>query len=64
VIMSMENRSVQKCNRCGKPLTNEISLDRGYGPVCWSKQTHGESEHEDQDKQYTLNDFMQEVDQP
>ena len=25
------------CNRCGKPLTNQLSLRRGYGPVCWGK---------------------------
>jgi hypothetical protein len=59
--MNDENRSIQRCNRCGKPLTNEASLDRGYGPVCWNKQAREEREREDEGKQSTLNDFVQEA---
>jgi len=28
------NRS---CRRCGRALSNPVSLARGYGPVCWRK---------------------------
>lgn len=24
-----------KCRRCGKKLTDPVSMERGYGPVCW-----------------------------
>ena len=26
-----------RCWRCGRPLTNPKSIERGYGPVCWQK---------------------------
>lgn len=25
------------CKRCNRKLHDEISIDRGYGPVCWEK---------------------------
>jgi len=25
------------CRACGRPLTNEISKKRGYGPECWKQ---------------------------
>ena len=25
------------CQRCGRTLTNEKSIERGFGPVCWAK---------------------------
>lgn len=25
------------CTKCEQPLTDEISIGRGYGPVCWGK---------------------------
>lgn len=25
------------CNRCGRPISNKKSVERGYGPVCWGK---------------------------
>ena len=24
-----------ECGRCGRKLSNETSVSRGYGPVCW-----------------------------
>ena len=27
-----------KCKRCERKLTDPISKDRGYGPVCWEKE--------------------------
>lgn len=26
-----------ECGRCGRKLTNSVSVMRGYGPVCWLK---------------------------
>lgn len=31
------------CMNCGKKLKDAKSLERGYGPVCWSK-THAKTE--------------------
>lgn len=28
---------VVHCERCGRPLTAEKSVERGFGPVCWRK---------------------------
>ncbi|GLI14220.1 hypothetical protein MTHERMMSTA1_13460 [Methanosarcina thermophila MST-A1] len=25
------------CNRCNRPLKDSVSVERGYGPVCWKK---------------------------
>lgn len=27
-----------KCAKCGKPLTNPESIERGFGPGCWAKR--------------------------
>lgn len=27
----------QRCLRCGKKLSDDISKFRGYGPVCWER---------------------------
>ena len=27
-----------RCHRCSRVLTNEKSVQRGYGAVCWTKQ--------------------------
>jgi hypothetical protein len=33
------------CNRCKKPLTDPVSIERGIGPECWaSKITEGRKE--------------------
>jgi hypothetical protein len=26
-----------RCKRCGRPLTSELSIKRGYGPTCYQK---------------------------
>ncbi len=28
---------VTRCQRCRRPLSNPESMQRGYGPVCWTK---------------------------
>lgn len=28
-----------KCQKCGKKLTDPESMNRGYGPECWSQLT-------------------------
>lgn len=30
------------CNRCGKELTDPVSVRRGIGPECWKKRNLGE----------------------
>lgn len=36
------------CNRCGRELADELSLDRGYGPICWKKvQEEQNAENDD-----------------
>jgi len=38
------------CNRCGKPLSNPKSIERGYGAVCWAKVSRkNEKNHENLD---------------
>ena len=27
----------KKCIKCGRPLTDPVSMQRGYGPECWDK---------------------------
>lgn len=35
-----------QCGRCGRPLKDIRSRDRGYGPVCWQKvQAAKEEQH-------------------
>lgn len=55
---SEELLSIARCKRCGRGLSSEASIDRGLGLVCFNKQ-RGDREQEDQDKQKSLNDFMQ-----
>lgn len=30
------------CNRCGKDLTDPVSIQRGIGPECWKKRLEGD----------------------
>ena len=30
--------TTKPCKKCGRTLSTTISLDRGYGPVCWEKE--------------------------
>lgn len=36
-----------RCNRCGKPLSNPKSIERGYGPVCYKIVSHELKKHEE-----------------
>ncbi len=29
---------VNTCNRCGRKITDKLSVKRGYGPTCWEKE--------------------------
>lgn len=29
---------VTTCNRCGRKITEKLSVERGYGPTCWEKE--------------------------
>ena len=37
IIMSGKHKKhlSNACKRCRKPLTDRISMERGYGPDCW-----------------------------
>ena len=30
---------VSRCKKCSRPLTDQKSIVRGYGPVCYKKET-------------------------
>jgi len=30
--------TIKPCKRCGRALSVDLSLERGYGPVCWEKE--------------------------
>ncbi len=29
---------VNTCDRCGRKITDPVSVERGYGPTCWEKE--------------------------
>lgn len=31
-------QKTKKCKRCGRKLSDPLSMERGYGPVCWEKE--------------------------
>lgn len=35
----MSDTEVKFCKRCGRKLVSKTSVDIGYGPSCWQKQT-------------------------
>lgn len=37
--MNEKKISSSICRRCGKPLKDTMSKERGYGPECWNKVT-------------------------
>lgn len=37
--MNEKKISSSICRRCGKPLKDTMSKERGYGPECWKKVT-------------------------
>ena len=38
------------CKRCNRELTDDVSIQRGYGPVCWLKAQ--EEKMEEQYEEY------------
>lgn len=30
-----------KCGRCGRKLTDDESIERGFGPICWKRVSKG-----------------------
>lgn len=34
------------CGRCGRELTDEFSIERGYGPVCYQKHLNDLNDNE------------------
>ena len=52
----MGERIFTKCLRCGRPLKNEQSKQRGYGNYCWQLHTT-----ENIKKQKTLFDFVKTI---
>ncbi|WP_145099193.1 DUF6011 domain-containing protein [Sporomusa sp. KB1] len=33
---------MSRCKRCNRTLKDPLSIERGYGPVCWAEsQAHG-----------------------
>jgi hypothetical protein len=49
-------RATTTCARCGRQLTNPVSVQRGYGPVCWGKINHakGDTMYEFEDIQLNV----------
>lgn len=37
------SRSGPPCRRCGQPMTDSLSIERGYGPGCWAALTGTET---------------------
>lgn len=33
----LEGMKMAKCNMCGRPLKNKVSIERGMGPGCYEK---------------------------
>jgi len=58
------------CQRCRKPLENPKSIERGYGPICyskvkkdWKEEVLDKGEQEDNDYP-TLTDYLMKLDNP
>lgn len=47
------------CGRCGRELTDVISIDRGYGPVCYEKHLKAVADEEFQKNQLTIDESME-----
>lgn len=48
------------CKRCGRKLTTEKSIERGYGIVCYKKYLKEEAEREFLKNQTTIYDYIKE----
>lgn len=44
------------CKRCGRKLTDELSIERGYGPVCHKKVEQDRTEAEFLKNQMTIDE--------
>ncbi|WP_202395613.1 DUF6011 domain-containing protein [Virgibacillus halodenitrificans] len=45
------------CAKCNRKLKDKKSIDRGYGPVCWSKKLKADAEFEK--NQVTIDEVME-----
>ena len=59
--------SKKRCKRCGREITSEKSLERGFGPTCWNKvkmkgypETDLEEKYNNIRKKLTLEDLVNE----
>ena len=50
-----------ECNRCGRELKTEKSIEQGYGPICMQKHKDELAEIEFQKNQTKLEDYGVEV---
>jgi len=48
-----------KCGRCGRELTDVISMERGYGPVCYEKHLTALADEEFEKNQVTIDEVME-----
>ncbi|PAE27888.1 hypothetical protein CHI07_16960 [Paenibacillus sp. 7884-2] len=47
------------CKLCGRELTDEISLERGYGPVCYEKHLKAVADEEFEKNQVTIDEVIE-----
>jgi len=50
----------ERCSRCNRPLTNEISIQRGLGYVCYRKIKKQKEWEAFERIQITIYEFLQE----
>jgi hypothetical protein len=41
-VLEAELAAESRCIRCGRKLTDEVSIRRTIGPECWSREPHAE----------------------
>lgn len=51
---------IETCNRCGRKLKTEKSIEQGFGPVCFKKHKQEQADEEFKKNQMTI-DEVEEV---
>lgn len=46
------------CKRCNRKLTDQVSAERGFGPVCYKKHQQEKAEEEFQKNQMTIDEVV------
>lgn len=46
------------CERCGRKITDLLSLERGFGPVCYKKHQEEEAAAEFERDQMTIDEVV------